>query len=133
MTRYRVHGPLKTEAGRREVELAPAVVKLFHGLWLASPYKAPDDLVFTNSVGRSLDYRKVGEVFRVAVRQSGVRRDGRLSLPSLRNGYASLLIGSGLDVVYVSRQLGHASPTVTLNVYSHVSLVGSMPSEPRRL
>jgi integrase len=30
------------------------------------------------------------------------------------------LIASGLDVVAVSRRLGHASPTVTLNIYSHL-------------
>lgn len=96
------------------------MLKVFHGLWLASPYKGPDDLVFTNSVGRPLDYRKVGNWFRTAVRRSGVRRDGRLSLHSLRYGYASLLIGSGLDVVFVSRQLGHANPSVTLSVYAHL-------------
>jgi hypothetical protein len=28
--------------------------------------------------------------------------------------------GSGLDVVFVSRQLGHANPNVTLRVYAHV-------------
>jgi integrase len=31
-----------------------------------------------------------------------------------------LLIGSGLDDVYVSRQLGHANPSVTLGVYAHL-------------
>lgn len=31
-----------------------------------------------------------------------------------------MLIGSGLDVVFVSRQLGHANPNVTLRVYAHV-------------
>jgi integrase len=49
-----------------------------------------------------------------------VRGAGRLSLHSLRHGYASMLIGSGLDVVFVSRQLGHANPNVTLRVYAHV-------------
>jgi integrase len=42
-----------------------------------------------------------------------------LSLHSLRHGFASLLIASGLDVVFVSRQLGHANPNVTLSVYAH--------------
>lgn len=120
LTRYREHGPLKTEAGRREVELAPAIARLLRDHWLASPWKGPDDPLFTNSVGRPVDYRKVGEAFRVAVRRSGVRRDGRLSLHSLRHGYASLLIAEGLDVVFVSRQLGHASPNVTLSVYAHL-------------
>ena len=31
-----------------------------------------------------------------------------------------MLIASGLNVVFVSRQLGHASPTVTLSTYAHL-------------
>jgi integrase len=120
LSRYREHAKLKTEAGRREVVLAPAVVRLLRAQWLASAQKGPDDFVFTNSVGRPLDYRHVGEAFRVAVRRAGVRGDGRLSLHSLRHGYASLLIAEGLDVVFVSRQLGHADPGVTLSVYAHL-------------
>jgi integrase len=76
--------------------------------------------VFSNAVGHLLDYRYVGDVIRTAVRRSGVRADGRLSLHSLRHGYASLLIAEGLDVVFVSRQLGHADPGVTLAVYAHL-------------
>src|SRR5437016_7786803 len=34
--------------------------------------------------------------------------------------FASLLIAKGLDVVFVSRQLGHASPATTLGVYAHL-------------
>jgi integrase len=109
----------QTEAGRRQIVLAPAVVRLLRARWLASPYKGPDDSVFLNSAGRPCDYRKVGEEFRQAVRASGVRADGRLSLHSLRHGYASLLISQGLDVLFVSRQLGHANPNVTLKVYAH--------------
>jgi integrase len=30
------------------------------------------------------------------------------------------LIANGLDVVTVSRRLGHGNPTVTLNVYTHL-------------
>lgn len=100
--------------------MAPAVVRLLRTRWLESPVKGPDDFVFTSSVGRPLDYRHVGEAFRTAVRRSGVRADGRLSLHSLRHGFASLLIADGLDVVFVSRQLGHADPGVTLAVYAHL-------------
>ena len=38
---------------------------------------------------------------------------------SLRHGYASLLIAKGLNVVFVSRQLGHAKATTTMGVYAH--------------
>jgi integrase len=100
--------------------LAPAVVRLLRTQWLATAQKGPDDFVFTNSVGRPLDYRHVGDAFRRAVWRSAVRADGRLSLHSLRHGYGSLLIADGLDVVFVSRQLGHADPGVTLSVYAHL-------------
>lgn len=36
-------------------------------------------------------------------------------------GYASLLIANGLNVVFVSRQLGHANPGVTMGVYAHLA------------
>jgi integrase len=68
LTRWREHGPLKTEAGRREVELAPAMVRLLRDEWLASPFKGPDDFVFTALTGRGRDYRHVGHNFRLAVR-----------------------------------------------------------------
>ena len=40
--------------------------------------------------------------------------------PGLRHGYASLLISNGLNVVFVSRQLGHANANITLEVYAHL-------------
>ena len=49
-----------------------------------------------------------------------IEAPGRLSLHSLRHGFASLLIPEGLNVVFVSRQLGHANPTITLGVYAHL-------------
>ena len=39
---------------------------------------------------------------------------------SLRHTHASALIVAGLDVVTISRRLGHANPTVTLNTYAHL-------------
>jgi integrase len=119
-TRYREHGPLKTDAGTREIILAAPVVRLLRNCWLESERKGADDFVFVNTWGRPHDYRRVGTAFRTAVERAGVRGGGRLSLHSLRHGYASMLIGSGLDVVFVSRQLGHANPNVTLRVYAHV-------------
>jgi Phage integrase family len=49
-----------------------------------------------------------------------VQAPGKLTLQSLRHGFASLLIANGLNVVYVSRQLGHANPSFTLEVYAHL-------------
>jgi integrase len=118
--RDRTHAPLKTEAGKREVILAPAIGKLLRERRLATLYKAPHNLVFTTARGRGLDYRHVGHGFRNAVKRAGLQAPGRLSLHSLRHGFASLLIAEGMNVVFVSRQLGHANPTITLGVYAHL-------------
>ena len=57
----------------------------------------------------------IGEGFRQTIKAAGLARDGkRLSLHSLGHGYASLLIANGLNVVFVSRQLGHSNPSITL-------------------
>ena len=120
LSRYREHARLKTEAANREVLLAPAIVRLLREQWLASPFKSADDFVFTTTTGRGRDYRHVGDAFRLAVERAGLRGQGRLSLHSLRHGYASLLIAKRLDVVFVSRQLGHANANVTLSVYAHL-------------
>ena len=42
------------------------------------------------------------------------------TLHSLRHTHASTLIASGLDVLTISRRLGHGSPSITLNVYGHL-------------
>jgi integrase len=34
--------------------------------------------------------------------------------------HASALIAAGLDVVVISRRLGHGSPNVTLRIYAHL-------------
>jgi integrase len=39
---------------------------------------------------------------------------------ALRHTHASILISEGIDIVQISKRLGHASPTITLNTYSHL-------------
>jgi integrase len=43
-----------------------------------------------------------------------------VTLHTLRHTHASQLITSGMDILTVSRRLGHASPAITLTVYAHL-------------
>jgi integrase len=43
-----------------------------------------------------------------------------VTLHSLRHTHASQLIASGMDVLTISRRLGHGSPAITLAVYGHL-------------
>ncbi|MBN1570125.1 MAG: tyrosine-type recombinase/integrase [Acidobacteria bacterium] len=36
-----------------------------------------------------------------------------------RHTWASHMLASGADLAYVSNQLGHANPSITLRIYSH--------------
>ena len=42
------------------------------------------------------------------------------TLHELRHTHVSQLIAAGLDVLTISRRIGHASPAITLNVYGHM-------------
>lgn len=44
----------------------------------------------------------------------------KVSLHALRHTHASQLIASGMDVLTISRRLGHGAPSITLDVYSHL-------------
>jgi integrase len=43
-----------------------------------------------------------------------------VTLHTLRHTHASQLITSGMDILTVSRRLGHSSPAITLTVYGHL-------------
>ena len=45
---------------------------------------------------------------------------GGVTFHALRHTHASMLIDAGVDVVRISRRLGHASPNITLQVYAHL-------------
>lgn len=60
----------------------------------------------------------VGDVFRRAKRQAKISSD--LTLHDLRHFYASGLIAAGCDVATVQHALGHSSPSITLNTYTHL-------------
>jgi integrase len=55
--------------------------------------------------------------FEKACRAAGVEG---ITPHDYRHFYASGLIRAGLDAVSVSRAMGHASPSITLNVYAHL-------------
>jgi hypothetical protein len=74
--------PLKTDAAKREVILAPELATTLRTHWLASRSEATTDFVFCNTVGRALDYRDVGEGFRQAVEEAGLSAPGKLILQS---------------------------------------------------
>jgi integrase len=116
----------KTKHGRRSISLAPYIVAELRAHWKAQQEqrlalglgKAPDDaLVFANWDGAP---RRPDSVTKEWARATKALALPRVSLHALRHTHASQLIASGMDVLTVSRRLGHGSPTITLGVYGHL-------------
>lgn len=60
-----------------------------------------------------------------------LQRDNNLpfvSLHKLRHTYASLLHESGIDMVQISRELGHSNLSTTMNIYTHILKTPSQSS-----
>jgi integrase len=43
-----------------------------------------------------------------------------ITFHGLRHTHASQLIAAGIDIVTISKRLGHAKPSVTLAIYAHM-------------
>lgn len=44
----------------------------------------------------------------------------RIRLHDLRHSHASILIDKGMNIIAISKRLGHENPQTTLNVYAHI-------------
>jgi hypothetical protein len=107
----------KTDRAIREIELMPALVRTLTTHkedQFALGHARTDNFVFCTATGTPLHYRNVvRRGLDVAVERAGLSNEPRLRFHDLRHTFASLLIAEGLDVVFVSRQLGHASTSVS--------------------
>jgi len=80
--------------------------------------RSPDDLLFTSPSGGLLNnsnFRR--DVFNPAVEQLQL---SPLTPHDLRHTAASLAISAGASVAGVQTMLGHATPAITLSVYTHL-------------
>lgn len=82
------------------------------------------DWVFPSAAGTAFGHRNAQRrVLRRAATRAGLEDGGwpPLRFHDLRHTFAShLIIDLGLDVAQVSRIPGHASVTITLDVYAHL-------------
>ena len=111
----------KTPQALRDVVLMPALVDLLREHRSSSSSNGSSDPVFATRTGRPMYFRNVTRRgFAAAVDKAGLDRPGepRPRFHDLRHTFASLLIAQGLNVVFVSRQLGHASVGFTLQTYA---------------
>lgn len=115
----------KTKHGRRSITLPASLVAELRAHWTAQQQqrlalglgKAGDDaLVFATWDGKPRRPNVVTNQWSTAMAAAGLR----VTLHALRHTHVSSLIAAGVDILTISRRLGHASPTITLGVYGHL-------------
>ena len=116
----------KTVHGRRTISLPPSAVMVLRDhrrklleMRLALGLGKPDDdtLLFGHPDGLPVAPNRLTRRWQDACAALDLPR---VSFHALRHTHASALIAAGLDILAISRRLGHANPTVTLNMYGHL-------------
>jgi integrase len=116
----------KTKAGRRTLSLPASAVTVLRQHKVAQMQlrlqlglgKLPDDaFVFCRPDGSIYPPNDLSRDWARACKALGLPR---VSFHALRHTHASALISSGMDVVAISKRLGHKSPTTTLRIYAHL-------------
>jgi integrase len=116
----------KTKHGRRSISLPLGAVaalrehrskqlELRMALGLGRP--EPSALVFCNPDGSPMSPEKLSRDWGRACKPLGLPH---VTLHSLRHTHVSALIAANVDVVEISRRIGHGSPAVTLRIYAHL-------------
>jgi len=101
----------------RQIDLSPMAAKAL-AEWKLKSSSKDDDLVFSNEAGGPMNYgNMVQRHYRKDLKYTGIPQ---IRFHDLRHTYASLLLSQGENIKYIQTQLDHSSPTVTLNVYSHL-------------
>jgi integrase len=116
--------PPKTKRGRRSIGIASDAVAMLREhrkqqleLRLRIGQGGSPTLVFSALEGDLLSPDNLSRDWR---RVCSVRKLPRCRFHALRHTHVSLLIDAGVDILKISRRLGHDKPSTTLNVYGHL-------------
>ena len=117
--------PTKTKFGRRSVDLGSRAIEVLrrhyehqHVVRMAAGEKWQEHgLIFTNSIGGPIHPRNLLRDFKILLRRAGLPV---IRFHDLRHTAASLMLNHGTPILVVSRRLGHAKPSITLDVYGHL-------------
>jgi integrase len=115
-----------SKRGRRSIKLPADAVAMLRAhkveqmqlrLQLGLGKIEAETFVFSTIEGKPLSPDNLSRDWRRVCASKGLPR---VSFHSLRHTHASMLIASGVDILAVSRRLGHSRASTTLDVYGHV-------------
>ena len=102
--------PLKTDSSERTITLDEKTMQVLEP-WI----QAADPFVFGKV--SPIGITTIDREFKKAIKKSGV---SPIRVHDLRHSHASLLLNNGVNIIAVSKRLGHATITQTLETYAHL-------------
>lgn len=105
-------GATKTDSSNRVIHLSADSL----GFLNEAKANSMSEYVFVGAKGGPMRPEMPGRIMKRVCDAAGVPQ---LRVHDLRHTHASLLLSSGKPLTAVSKHLGHASPAITLRVYSH--------------
>jgi integrase len=118
--------PPKSRAGVRDVTMPDEVVEALREyrksalelrLQLGAGRIPDDALLFADIDGKPRSLYAASQAWRGFAESIGMPG---VTFHSLRHTHASQLIDAGVDIVTISKRLGHATPDITLRIYAHL-------------
>jgi len=115
----------KTKAGIRQISLGSNALDILREhrkaqqleRQAAGVHWQDQGLVFTSSIGTPIDRSNMRLFFKALLKDAGLPD---IRFHDLRHTAASLMLNNGIPLMIVSRRLGHAQPSITLDVYGHL-------------
>lgn len=128
----------KTESGNRTIDMQPVLKEYLTDLKLKQSENKEvlkdyyvsnkifeirdnktiivDDMIMVKPNGEMLNTYSHKYISRVSEKELGID----FKFHNLRDTHASMLLSQGANIIYIQKRLGHARPSITLDVYSDV-------------
>jgi integrase len=116
--------PPKTNAGRRTIKIGIVTLSMlkehqksqFKNMACRDPVWQDKNFIFAEANGAPIAPRKILKAFKRILAAAGLPD---IRFHDLRHTAAAHMLANGVDLVTVSRRLGHTQASTTLNTYAH--------------
>ena len=100
----------KTKSSKRKITIPDKLVEILKTL------PVPEDL--TQRIFKRVSNNAINKVLQQALKRAGINKN--ITFHAMRHTHASILLANGVQLLTVSKRLGHADPNITLHTYAHI-------------